>query len=161
MPRKRRQTAKPYQARSGGKSGFIRLFYDLLDSEAFHDLTPKQQILLVFCIRESHGRAMADNGGDERLFYMNRALRVEKHGLYADTDKRGFERDMAALIEHGFVDCVQSNYRSRERNLYRLSARWNMWGQPAFSVPDSVKTTHMRLAESRVKKTKDTRLRAP
>ena len=149
MPRKRQQAAKPYQRRPGSKSGFVQLFYDLLGSEAFHDLTPKQKLLYVYCARESHGRAMADHGGDERLFYMNRALRVECHGLYAEGDKRGFERDMQALIEHGFVDCVQSNYKSRERNLYRLSARWNAWGQPSFSIPDEVMTTHMRLERSK------------
>jgi len=149
VSRKRKQGVKLWQRRAGGKTGFAQLYYDLLDSDAFHDLTARQKMLYVYSVRESHGRAAAENGADERLFYMNKALRSERHHLYATSDKRGFERDMAALIEHGLVDCVISGYKNRERNLYRLSARWHNWGSPSFSMPDDVLTTHMRLQRAK------------
>lgn len=156
---RRKQPVKSWQRRPKGKSGFTPLFYDLLDSEAFTSLTAKQQSLYVFCCRESHGSAMRDNAvgggeGDERLFYMNRGLYVTKYQLYGANDKRGFARDMAALIGHGLVDCVSSGLATRERNVYRLSSRWHHYGTSAFSMPDSLKSTHMLIEEDKAKKQK-------
>ena len=158
MPR-RKQPVKSWQRRPKGKSGFAAMYYDLLDSEAYTSLTAKQKTLYLYCCRESHGAAMRDNAidggeGDERLFYMNRGLYTTKYRLYGQSDKRGFARDMAALIAHGLVDCVSSGLATRERNLYRLSSRWHHYGTPAFSMPDGLKSTHMLIEEHRAKKQK-------
>ena len=148
------QTRKPYQRRANSRAGFVPLYYDLLDSPAFHDLTPRQKVLYVYCARESHGRAMgeAENRGeakDETLFYMNKGLRSKVHEIYPESDTRCFREDMAALVEHGFVDCVQSGLEKRENNLFRLSGRWNHWGTSAFSVPKEIKTTYMLRQEQK------------
>ena len=152
MARKRKQPVKSWQRRPTASGHFQLLYDDLLDSPAFHDLSPKQKVLLIYCIRESHGAAMRENApeggkGDERMFYMNRALRIH-HGLYAESDTRGFRRDMSALISHGFVDCLRSGYERRERSIFRLSARWNIWGTSDFTVPDNVRLGHIALGES-------------
>ena len=136
MPRKRSTPRKVWQRRAGGSAQFAQIYHDLLDSPAFHSLSDKQKLLYVYCVRETHGDAMRDaQGQDERLFYMNAELRT-RHGLYAESDTRGFERDVAALIESGFVDCLESNYRTRTKNLYRLSGRWCQWGGPEFIFPE-------------------------
>lgn len=157
MSRRKKQPPKSYQRRSNGSSHFIQLFDDLLDSKAFHSLSARQKILYVYCLRESHGTAMRDNApeggqGDERLFYMNRGLRVKVHELYSESDTRGFERDMGALVSVGLVDCVSSGYAAREKSVYRLSARWWHYGTRAFSLPDEVKTTHMLIEEDKERK---------
>ena len=50
---------------------------------------------------------------------------------------------MAALIEHGLIDCVQSGYSTRSKSLYRFSTRWQLYGTDRFTVPVSVMTTSM------------------
>lgn len=154
MARKRtKQQAKAWQRRPKGSAQFVQLYADLLDSPAFHDLSPKAKVLYIYCLRESHGAAMRNNApeggmGDERLFYMNHALRTKVHELYAPSDTRCFERDMAALIEHGFVDVTRSGYERREKTVYRLSSRWNLWGSPDFTVPENAKSTHIKIQEN-------------
>lgn len=157
MGRRKKQPPKPYQRRPHGSSHFMQLYDDLLDSKAYHALSARQKVLYLYCVRESHGQAMRDNApeggmGDERLFYMNRALRVEVHELYAKSDTRGFERDMAALVSVGLVDCVTSGYAAREKSVYRLSSRWHHYGTRAYSLPESCKTLHMKIAEDKEKK---------
>ena len=147
-PKNRKQAREPYQRRANSSSRFVRLFHDMLDSVAFHELTAKQKELYVYCLREAHGKATADDPNhDETLFYMNRAQAVDVHGLYSKKDFRGLRRDMAALVSHGFVDVVRNGYATREKTLYRLSGRWNNWGSEAFSMPESVKSTHMLIEQ--------------
>jgi hypothetical protein len=50
---------------------------------------------------------------------------------------------MAALIEHGLIDCVISGYSTRTKSLYKFSTRWQLWGTENFTVPTSVMTTSM------------------
>lgn len=153
MARRKRYGRKVWQRRAGSGEGFVQLHYDLLDSPAFHDLKarfPRAAILYLYCLREAHGQAMRDNpGSDERVFYQSRSSCVGKHHLYAPTDRRGFKRDMTALIEHGFVDCVRSGYATREKNLYALSGRWCDWGTEKFAVPENVMTDSMRAEKNR------------
>lgn len=130
-----------------------------MDSPAFHDLTKPQQVLYFYCVRESHGQATRDDAmakgagsaGDVRLFYMNDAQAKDVHGLYAKSDSRGLPRDMAALIYHGFVDCLYRARTKGEKNLYRLSSRWNNWGTDDFTTPQSCKTDHMLNEEARLR----------
>ena len=148
---RKKQSYRPYQRRANAdKTGFARLFYDLLDDPAFRDLTPRQRLLYVYCVRESHNDNTMTEGKpfDESLFLMNRAKRKE-HGVYGATDTRQFERDMSELIRHGFVDAVSSGYATKKPNIYRLSARWHNWGTPSFSMPESAMSTHMLIERSK------------
>ena len=150
MARRKRQQRKAWQRRANGSGQWHPIFNDLLDSPAFHDLRPSAKVLYLYCQRETHGDAMRDSGTqDERLFYMNRALRCKVHELYPLSDSRGFERDMRELVSHGFVDCLESGLAERKRSLYRLSGRWCDWGTSAFSMPKQFKTTHQLIAEDR------------
>ena len=150
MPKRKAQQRKPWQRRANSSRQWNPLFHDLLDSPAFHDLTPSAKTLFLYCVRETHGDAMRASGTqDERLFYMNRSLRCKVHELYPLSDTRAFERDMAQLVSHGFVDCLKSGLDTRTKSLYRLSARWCDWGTPAFSMPQQYKTLHMQIVEGR------------
>lgn len=150
MARAKKQERKPWQRRANASRQWNPIYNDLLDSPAFHDLTPSQKVLYFYCQRETHGDAMRDSGTqDERVFFMNRALRCKTHQLYPLSDTRAFERDMAQLVGHGFVDCLQSGLDTRTKSLYRLSARWCDWGTPAFSMPERLKTLHMQIAEGK------------
>lgn len=140
---------RPDEAHAG-ETRFFRVHTDMLESPAYKDLSPMQKILLIHCKNEAHGRAQADEKkrtgkpAAESLFYMNRGLYVSKFNLYSEGNYKGFRRDMAALIEHGFVDCVRSGYSERTQSLYRLSGRWKSYGSSGYKVPEEVKTNFMR-----------------
>ena len=141
---------RPWQCTGQKRDKFVQLYMSRLLSPACRDLTDKQLRLLLCCELEAHGAASKANNPDDgsapydaSLFYMNRRLYVDRYGLYGKNDRRGFQRDMAALIEHGFVDCVKSGYAEKVKNLYRLSQRWRQWGTESFKMPESAKTTHM------------------
>lgn len=144
---RKKQTYQPHQRRPNSSVAFVQVFHDMLDSPAFHDLTAKQVQLFLYCLRETHGRATADDPQhDTARFYFNRHLQTVVHELYAPSDYRGFERDMQSLIEHGFCDMVSSGYATKEKNVYRLSSRWHHWGSKAFSMPESCMSTHQKIA---------------
>lgn len=151
---RRSSTTKLWLQRPGSKKNFVQLYHDMLDSPAFHDLSGSQAKLFLYCRREAFGRAQSDyesgnieglsfSGESSRLFYLNEALVKKQHKLYNANDKRGFRRDMEALVSHGFVDVVLNRAVSHKPNVYALSTRWTKWGTEEFSTPDSVKTTHM------------------
>ena len=80
---------------------------------------------------------------DPAYFTFNKA-KWQKDGLYGLYSNSGqFYRDIKALIEHGFIDCVQSGYSTRTKSLYKFSTRWQLWGTENFTVPTSVMTTSM------------------
>lgn len=147
MARKNKPSYKPWQRRRFSSNKFTPIFADLWTSDAFTSLTDKQQALYIDCTLESYGLASNDTGRGEEFFYMNGGLRSDKYKRYPRSDSRCFERDIEALIEHGFVDCVQSGFNTRQKNLYKLSDRWHKWGMPDFKVPDDVKTRHMKRSE--------------
>ena len=146
----RKGQGRPWQCTGKRHDKFVQVYLSRLLSPACMALTDKQFRLLVCCEMEAFGAASKANdpgGGSEQydgaLFYMNRKLYVERYSLYGKNDRRGFQRDMAALIEHGFVDCVKSGYAAKVKNLYRLSQRWRQWETESFKIPESAKTTHM------------------
>ena len=104
-----------------------------------------------YCKSEYYGKNRHDLDGfpdhvrgDPAYFTFNRA-KWHKDGLYGLYSNSGqFYRDMAALIEHGLVDCVQSGFSTRSKSLYKLSDRWKLWGTDNYCVPASVMTLSMR-----------------
>ena len=131
----------------------MALYRDLLLSDAYMSLTPKQKALFTCCVAESHGGATKDHAiatggtGDTLLLYMNKSLYTTKYQLYKANDKRGPRRDLAALINAGLIDCVHQGFAEKSKNVYRLSSRWQDYGKPDYRVPNNCKTLHMLIAE--------------
>ena len=152
MGRRRKKTPVPSCYSANPSTGFVSLYRDLILSDAYMALTPKQQSLYICCCAETHGNACADHAKatgitDPRLFYMNKELYTNKYKLYAPTDRRGPRRDLAALVNVGLIDTVHLGFASKERNTYRLSSRWQNYGKEGYVVPNSSKTLHMLIAE--------------
>jgi len=142
--RKRAARTPPPELALAGDHRFVQVWSSFVTSAAYRDLTDKQARLLFYCYFETHGRAMNDSeNGDPLLFYMNRGLYVTYYGLYSKGNESGFRRDMTALIEHGFVDCRARGYEMKDKNLYRLSSRWRLWGEAGFVMPADCMTVHM------------------
>lgn len=150
---RKKKTPVPGCYTANANVGYVSIYRDLLLSNAYMTLTPKQKALYTACVSETHGNATKEHAiatggtGDTRLFFMNRQLYVDKYGLYAPTDRRGPRRDLAALVDHGLIDCVYQGFAAKEKNTYRLSSRWQDYGKPGYKVPDSVKTLHQQISE--------------
>jgi len=143
MARRRSYKAPPSEQARAGDRKFAAMWSSLVTSPAFHDLSDHQARLYLCCVLETRGRASDDPDGGELYFYMNRHLYVEHYGIYGKGNEGGFRRDMAALIEHGFVDCARNGHATHNKSLYRLSSRWQLWGEKGFSMPESFMTEHM------------------
>lgn len=61
------------------------------------------------------------------FFTMNRSKWCALYRLYEDENHKGFYRDMNALIEKGFIRCVQSGRTDRTKSVYAFSDAWQQW----------------------------------
>lgn len=118
------------------------LTYSMLISGAFKDLTARQRMLYVYAKSQFYGarsRPKTDFPDIEvfkeykgqRYFYLNHKLLSDVYGLYPKSNHRDLYRDIAALIEHGFMEWYSEpkavNRSNHMRTIYRYSAEWKNW----------------------------------
>lgn len=126
--------------KSGKQKGdtTANIYESMLRSEAWKDLSSKQQVLYLYCKAQYYGKAKPGSDfpdipelqGDE-LFYLNRELVVSEYELYSEGNRTKFYRDMKALEEHGFIQTVINGKRKHTRNIYKFVADWQNWERPA------------------------------
>ena len=150
MSRRKRFIPKDIESAKGVGDTSANIYRSMLLHPVCKDLTASQFRLYVYCKSELYGKNRHDLDRfpayvreDPAYFTFNKA-KWQKDGLYGLYSNSGqFYRDMAALIEHGLIDCIQSGYTTRTKSLYRFSTRWQLWGTKDFTVPTSVMTTSM------------------
>jgi hypothetical protein len=148
--RKKQYVPKDIESSRGKGDTSANIYRSMIMHPACRDLTGNQFRLYTCCKSEMYGKGRHDLDGfpnyvraDSTYFTFNRA-KWHKNGLYGlYSNAAQFYKDMAALIEHGLIDCVQSGFSTRTKSLDKLSTRWQLWGTPGFSVPASVMTTSM------------------
>lgn len=138
---------------------FVNIDMSMLMSRAWQTMNSRQKILYLCCKAQSCCVSVSQSEDDikedrkcfefpQRLWLKKNeklstpAAPAETYNLYSD--KKYFYKDMAILIDHGFVDCVDCGAGFGKKNLYTLSDRWRNYGQPRYTVPDYVKTIAMR-----------------
>lgn len=142
----RRRT--PYQKKlfeSSGAASDIsaNLYMSMLLSPAWRDLTAQQQRLYIYCKLQYYGEKNKPIENDPNSFTMNQAKWCGAYNLYDNSNRRGFYRDMSALIEHGFISCVASGANTRTKSIYRFSAMWQKWATPDFEIAPADMTVGM------------------
>ena len=150
MGKKKKFVPKDFESMKGIHDTSANIYRSMLLHQVCRDLTASQFRLYVYCKSEFYGKNRHDLDGfpdyareNSAYFTFNRA-KWHKDGLYGLYSNYGqFYRDMAALIEHGLIDCVISGYSTRTKSLYKFSTRWQLWGTENFTVPTSVMTTSM------------------
>lgn len=144
----------------------VNINMSMLMSYAWQTMSYGQGVLYLYCktqcCRNSINRSEDDPENNQGCFEFPEYLWIkkdEKHGTTAApaetynlySDKESFYRDIAVLIDHGFIDCVRRGSGFGKKTLYRLSERWRNYGQPGYLVPDEVKTIAMRGAQNNLK----------
>lgn len=137
MARKREYQKKPFESTGERSDVSANIYMSMLMSPAFQALSSQQQILYVYCKAQYYGertkpRTEAAPAGNPLHFTMNRAKWCNRYHLYKDNNRASFYRDMNALIEKGFIRCVQSGKTNRTKSVYAFSDEWQRWqGDPA------------------------------
>lgn len=141
--RKKPYEPKEYESARHGKSEkYAGMYLSMIESEAWRALTARQRDLYVHCKLQIHdGTLISDYG--ESAFTFNRYKWQKKYKLYTASNSRGFYRDMDALILKGFVDCIKQGQRTKEKNIYRLSDRWQHYGLNTYEVPFRLMTASL------------------
>jgi len=115
----------------------------MLISEAWRDLTAQQQRLYVYCKLQLYAQKRKPKD-DPAAFYMNKGLWADTYQLYKRTNARGFYHDMAALIAHGFIICLECGATTRTKSVYKFSSMWQSFGTEAFTISPAEMTKPMR-----------------
>lgn len=97
------------------------LYASMLQSPAWRKLTKPQQILYVYMRLQFYGNNQVP-GKPQIYFYFNQTLWKNTYKLY--TNLQSFYRDRDALIEHGFIEMLESGKNTRTKAIYMLSSKW-------------------------------------
>jgi hypothetical protein len=62
---------------------------------------------------------------DEKMFYFNLAL-AEKYNLYSRKNRGAFYKDIHALEEYGFIQCIANGRSTKKRSIYIFSDDWQL-----------------------------------
>lgn len=109
----------------------------MLISKAWNELTKNQQILYVYCKAQYYAEKKKEK---PEQFTMNQSKWCSMYGLYSKGNARSFYKDMSALIDKGFVDCIACGADARIKTIYAFSSRWLKYGTSEYCVPETVKT---------------------
>lgn len=126
----------PKQKNGKKKDTSSNIYYSMLMSNAWHELTLKQKELYLYCKLQYLGQRLnrdeletekeADEGNTNisYRFTFNKGLWCELYGLYSENGKRHFYDDMQVLIDKGFIRLVASGQNTRTKNIYEFSNKW-------------------------------------
>jgi len=148
MATKKHYIKKSFESTGKSSDTSANIYESMLVSEAWHTLTPSQQRLYICCkaqyYAEKQKPATEENPNGSILYFtMNRYKWSTKYQLYKDNNRAAFYRDMEALIEKGFVRCVESGRNTRTKSIYAFSDKWHQFGTEAFAVFPNEMTSSM------------------
>lgn len=141
---------RPFESMGANSDTSANIYMSMLLSPAWRDLTAQQQRLYLYCKSQYYAEKSKPNS-DQLCFTMNRSKWMSLYGLYKIGNERSFYRDMTALIEHGFVVCVESGANTKTKSVYRYSSKWQQWGTKAFEISPADMTLSM-MRKAHVKK---------
>ena len=110
------------------------LYESMILSDAWHDLTSKQQVLYMIAKAQYYGKRKPRQDytedtfvqGDDCFYLPWRAVN-KQYRMYKDTCRSNFVRDMQALVQHGFIVVVMCGKSHRTKNIYKYSDGWRTW----------------------------------
>lgn len=147
MSRKRKYSYKLFESANIKNDTSANICLSMLMSEAWQQLSAKQQQLYLYCKAQYYGQRKKDRpqeyDGSLEYFTFNKSKWCDLYGLYSKNDDKGFIRDMSALIEYGFIKCVRQGALQKKKNIYCYSDKWRLYGTDKFEILPSEKTVAM------------------
>lgn len=153
MSRKKKNTYQKKNFESTGKSNdtSANIYVSMQLSDAWISLTANQKVLYITCKTQLYAEKQKPNN-DPLCFTMNQAKWCGLYHLYEKTNAKGFYRDMTALIEKGFITCVECGATTRTKSIYRFSSMWQKYGTEEFNISPKDKTLAMQRKEKKERK---------
>ena len=138
----KRHKAPSFQSSRAGNEKFTPIYDSMLYSTAFKSLTNRQKLLLVY-MNSKYGGANAKNHPENnpKAFYFNRHIYKDELLLY--TNDSHFARDRDALIEKGFIICLDCGVNTRTKAVYRYSDMWQNYGTDRFYIDPKYMTVSL------------------
>lgn len=136
---------KPFESDGRSSDVSANIYYSMLTSAAWLDLTSNQKNLYLVCKMQFYAEKNKPDG-DRSLFTLNQAKwafsvdkdtgkRTGQYQLYNKTNAAGFYNDMQALVTHGFVRVKAHGGNGHFKTIYQFSDRWQRYGEPDFDIP--------------------------
>ncbi len=141
--KKQQYTKKLYESDCSRSDTFSAIYMSMMMSPAWKDLSAQQKVLYLACKAQVYAEKQKPDGNDLQ-FTMNQSKWCNLYHLYEKSNAKGFYRDMTALIEHGFIVCVQCGAITRTKSVYQFSSKWLKYGTEAFDILPSEMTTAMQ-----------------
>lgn len=146
MPRKSKYEKKAFESSGAASDVSANLYESMLLSDAWLHLTIQQQRLYLYCKLQFYSEKIKPIKDDPTSFTMNQAKWSTKYQLYDKRNAKGFQRDLKALIDHGFISCVSSGANTRTKSIYRFSSMWRKFGTDEFVISVHDMTSSMAKA---------------
>lgn len=148
--RKTSYVKKGFESTGGSSDTSANIYMSMLLSDAWRALTAHQQRLYLYCKAQYYAEKKKPRD-DALCFTMNQSKWCGLYGMYTKSNARSFYRDMTALIQYGFVICVECGASSRTKSIYRFSDAWQKYDaeHPSdFCVSPTNMTSSMRRKEN-------------
>ena len=143
MAKPKKYQKKPFESTGAASDTSANIYESMLLSAAWMDLSANQKALYLTCKAQYYAEKSKPLG-DDTCFTMAPPKWADKYGLYSKNNGASFYRDIAELIEHGFIRCRQGGKASRTKTIYQFSDKWRMYGTPEFSIDMNERTEGMR-----------------
>lgn len=118
------------------------IYESMITSPAWLELTATQKVLYLTCKSQYYAEKQKPNNNGSQ-FTMNKYKWCNKYKLYTNSNSAGFYRDMTALIEKGFIICVECGAYTRTKNIYQFSDKWRNYSKADFEILPSEMTLSM------------------
>lgn len=134
MARKRKFTNESFE--TGKPNGnFMMIYFDMLDSKAWDDLTPYAKDLYLRMRRKytrkvSSGYIVESN--KDNISMPNKEYMEFMH-------QRMFYKSIDQLIENGFVRMIRNGRFTKQCNIYGFVDKWQEYGKESYEIPISWK----------------------
>ena len=116
----------PQWMTNGRSNRFIRVYINMMESDAFNSLTKNQRLLLIYMYAEYNPSTKTHHPKNNiNFFYFNRKKYKSELALYSND--RQFYMDRDALVRHGFIEVVEAGYLTRSKSIYKYSQNWKRY----------------------------------
>lgn len=124
------------------------IYLSMLVSPAWLALTKNAQILYVYCKSQYYAERrkpipqirQLNDTQLKRCFTMNKSKWLDVYHIY-NSEYGQFYKDMAMLVEQGFIEVVESGKSNRTKSIYMFSDKWREKGEPVAIFNKCVRKT--------------------
>lgn len=130
----------------------------MLQHQAYIELSPQAKVLYQYMKLQLFGVKQENKPQQKNdYFVFNKAMYTKTYNLFSNGEQ--FAKYCHELIKNGFIEEVENNKTTRNKNIYKFSDKWNAWKpgddfRPIYMVrhDEELKNKRQEQAKARRKK---------